>query len=56
MRNEIIELRAGADQVARLLRVGAELSREELDEVGSVAGTLRARLQYHSPGREVRTA
>ncbi len=51
MRQEILELRAVADQVARLLEGNVALTENELFEIGSVAGTLRARLQYYGRDR-----
>ncbi len=49
MRQEIAELRALTNEVARLLEKGAPLTGDELLEVGSIAGTLRARLQHYRP-------
>jgi len=49
VRQEIVQLRTVADEVARLLENDATMTQEELFEIGSVAGTLRARLQYYEP-------
>jgi len=49
VRQEIVQLRTVADEVARLLENDAMMTQEELFEIGSVAGTLRARLQYYEP-------
>jgi len=50
VRHEIVELRTVADEVARLLENGATMTQEGLfAKIGSVAGTLRARLQYDEP-------
>jgi len=51
MRQEVEHLRSLADEVARLLERGASLTSDELFEIGSVAGTLRARLQHYVPSR-----
>jgi hypothetical protein len=47
MRDEVVALRMVAREVARLLENGAVFTEEELFEIGSVAGTRRARLQYY---------
>jgi len=49
MRQEIIALRAHADDMAGLLEKGVGLGEDERLAIGSVAGTLRARLQYDTP-------
>jgi len=51
MRQEIEHLRALANEVARLLEVGVPLTADELFEIGSIAGTPRARLQYYAPSK-----
>jgi hypothetical protein len=43
----MVALRIVVREVARLLENGAVLTEKELFEMGSVAGTLRARLQYY---------
>src|SRR3989454_10227990 len=40
VRQEIVQLRTVADEVARLLENDATMTQEELFEIGSVAGTL----------------
>ncbi len=38
-----------ANEVARLLENGVTMTEDELFDIGSVAGTLRARLQHCEP-------
>ena len=48
MRQEIEHLRVLANEVARLLEVGVRLTGDEIFAIGSIPGTLRARLQYYT--------